>query len=256
MLPASSQATLAAIMGLRGNATATPVLNSSDGAAMAAAAIDIQGVWLVSVNTIPENPARSTSIAKRAVGSHAEVPVMRSKRIAPHGSVATMQPTGSRPHMPGYGTLPADEGTGLLPWSWAEERLVHSHDYWLATVTKEGAPHLMPVWAVWHNAGLWFSSSNGSRKARNLAVESRCTLATDNPLEPVVMSGVARRVIDPAALEAMLAAENAKYGTDYGPDMVDPASNSVFELRPEWVFALDSNDFVGSPTRFVFQGGG
>ena len=39
----------------------------------------------------------------------------------------------SRPHMPGYGTLGPDQGTGLLPWSWAEERLVRSHDYWVAT---------------------------------------------------------------------------------------------------------------------------
>ncbi|MGH9125138.1 MAG: hypothetical protein ACRDZ8_10495 [Acidimicrobiales bacterium] len=46
---------------------------------------------------------------------------------------------------------------------------------------------------------------------------------------------------------------NAKYGTDYGMDMVDPISNSVFAMRPEWVFALDSKDFAGSPTRFVFS---
>lgn len=51
--------------------------------------------------------------------------------------------------MPGYGTLPEGEGDGLLPWSWAEERLVRSHDFWLATVTPDGAPHLMPAWAVW-----------------------------------------------------------------------------------------------------------
>ncbi|MBO0732017.1 MAG: pyridoxamine 5'-phosphate oxidase family protein [Acidimicrobiaceae bacterium] len=162
-----------------------------------------------------------------------------------------MQPTVSRPHMPGYGTLPANEGTGLLPWSWAEERLARSHDYWVATVTPQGAPHLMPVWAVWHDDKLWFSSSNGSRKARNLRVEPRCTLSTDDPLQPVVVSGTARRVTEPAALEAMLAVENAKYGTDYGLEMVDPESNSVYELRPEWVFALDSSDFAGSPTRFL-----
>ncbi len=52
----------------------------------------------------------------------------------------------------------------------------------------------------------------------------------------------------------MLAAENAKYGTSDGPDMVDPASNSVFSVRPAWLFALDSRDFAGSPTRFTFPG--
>jgi nitroimidazol reductase NimA-like FMN-containing flavoprotein (pyridoxamine 5'-phosphate oxidase superfamily) len=161
-------------------------------------------------------------------------------------------PIAARPYMPGYGTLPADEGSGLLPWSWAAERLTRSHDFWLATVTPQGVPHLMPVWAVWDRAALWFSSSNGSRKARNLAAQPRCSLATDNPLEPVVVHGRARRVTATEELAAMLAAENAKYETSYGLDMVDPAVNSVFTLLPEWVFALDSSDFAGSPTRFTF----
>jgi PPOX class probable F420-dependent enzyme len=164
------------------------------------------------------------------------------------------EPTATRPYMPGYGIQPATEGRGLLPWSWAEQRLIRSHDFWLATVTPDGTPHLMPVWAVWHTGQLWFSSSNGSRKARNLTAQPRCSLSTGDPLEPVVVQGPAQRVTDPDLLAALLAAENAKYGTSYGPDMVDPASNSVFRLRPEWVFALDSRDFTGSPTRFTFAG--
>jgi hypothetical protein len=110
----------------------------------------------------------------------------------------------------------------------------------------------MPVWGVWQDGRIWFSSANGSRKARNLVVEGRCTISTDNPLEPVVVEGRARRITERRALEAMLAAENTKYGTDYGPEMIDPASNSVFALTAERVFALDSKDFTGSPTRFVF----
>ena len=113
--------------------------------------------------------------------------------------------------MPGYGTLPATEGSGLLPWSWAEERLIRSHDFWLATVTPQGAPHLMPVWAVWLSGRLWFSSANGSRKARNLSADARCTVSTDNPLEPVVVQGRAERISGAGELRAMLAAENAKY---------------------------------------------
>jgi nitroimidazol reductase NimA-like FMN-containing flavoprotein (pyridoxamine 5'-phosphate oxidase superfamily) len=113
----------------------------------------------------------------------------------------------------------------------------------------------MPVWAVWDDGQLWFSSARQSRKARNLNGEPRCTLSTDNPLEPVVVQGRAQRVTERGALARVLAAENAKYGTDYGWDMVDPASNTVYSLRPEWVFALDSSDFTGSPTRFTFGPG-
>lgn len=149
---------------------------------------------------------------------------------------------------------PAGEGTGLLPWSWVEERLIRAHDYWLATVTPSGAPHLMPVWAVWHEAKLWFSSSIGSRKTRNLGEASRCTISTEAALEPVVVSGQAERVANRSDLEGMIAAVNAKYGTNYTLEMVDPAVNSVYAVTPEWVFALDSNDFTGSPTRFTFTG--
>jgi hypothetical protein len=47
-------------------------------------------------------------------------------------------PVAGRPHMPGYGMVGANEGTGLLPGSWATERLARSHDYWLATGGVEG----------------------------------------------------------------------------------------------------------------------
>jgi len=59
------------------------------------------------------------------------------------------EPPASRPQMPGYGTIGPEEGTGLLPWSWAVERLSRSRNYWLATIRPEGGPHVMPVWAVW-----------------------------------------------------------------------------------------------------------
>jgi nitroimidazol reductase NimA-like FMN-containing flavoprotein (pyridoxamine 5'-phosphate oxidase superfamily) len=154
--------------------------------------------------------------------------------------------------MPGYGTRPADEGSGLLPWEWAEQRLVRARNFWLATAAADGSPHLMPVWAVWLEGRLWFSSASGSRKARNLAAQTRCSLATDDPVEPVVAHGRAERVTDRGLLVAMLAAENAKYETAYGEEMIDPAANSVFALRPEWVFALDSTDFTGTPTKFDF----
>jgi hypothetical protein len=154
--------------------------------------------------------------------------------------------------MPGYGTLGPSDGSGLLPWSWAQERLVRSHDYWLATVTPTGRPHVMPVWAVMLDDRFWFSSSNGSRKARNLKRTGYASLTTDDPLEPVVAEGPVELVADTATLERVLAAENDKYGTDYGMDMLDPAQNSCFALSPERVFGLDSSDFTGSPTKWVF----
>src|SRR5436190_21807992 len=131
------------------------------------------------------------------------------------------EPGAARPYMPGYGILPETEGTGLLSWSWAVERLTASHDYWLATGDAGGDPHVMPVWGVWLDGALWFSSSRQSRKARNLAARPRCTLTTDNALSPVVIEGEAERIIDRNDIARFNDAVNAKYGTDYSVDFYD-----------------------------------
>lgn len=162
-------------------------------------------------------------------------------------------PTPSRPYMPGYGTKGAAEGRGLLPWSWAEERLATSHDYWLATVRPDGRPHLMPVWGVWDDGALWFSSSKGSSKARNLTAEPRCSVATDNAWEPVVVEGVATAVTDRDALARFIGLENEKYDTEFGVEFLDPDVNTTFRLAPTWAFSLTEDDFDGSPTRWSFE---
>ena len=163
-----------------------------------------------------------------------------------------VEPFASRPHMPGYGIAAANEGDGLLPWTWAEERLHESRNFWLATRSADGQPHLMPVWAVWHADGLWFSSSKGSRKARNLSGDPRCTLSTEDAQNPVVVAGVAELLTDVADLQTMLRAMNAKYATDYGLDMLDPALNGAYRLRPTWAFGLRADNFSGTPTRWTF----
>ncbi|HWF81524.1 MAG TPA: pyridoxamine 5'-phosphate oxidase family protein [Streptosporangiaceae bacterium] len=163
----------------------------------------------------------------------------------------TTTPHADRPQMPGYGVRPPLEGTGLLPWSWALERLASSHDYWLATANQDGEPHLMPVWAVWMADALWFSCANGSRKTRNLRADGRCSLATDDAAAPVVVQGVAEVISDIAELHRLLDAENTKYGTSYGIDMLDPAMNTCFKVRPIKVIGLDTADFTGSPTRWT-----
>jgi Pyridoxamine 5'-phosphate oxidase len=134
-------------------------------------------------------------------------------------------PAADRPMMPGYGVLPAHQGSGLIAWVEAERRLTVSHDYWCATVRPDGAPHVTPVWGVWLDGRLWFSSGLRSRKARNLAVEPRCTLTTDDAVDPVVLEGVAERMTDRAAIVPFLDAVNAKYDADLTADFLDPDVN-------------------------------
>lgn len=161
-----------------------------------------------------------------------------------------MDPASSRPYMPGYGIVGPLEGRGLLPWSWAEERLVQSHDYWLATVRPDGSPHVMPVWGVWMEGAAWWSSSHQSRKARNMASDPRAVVTTDNPRQPVVVEGTAELIVEDQAIERFTAWVNAKYDTDLAVSFF--TENACFRLDPRWVFSLDDEEFIGTPTRWVF----
>lgn len=162
------------------------------------------------------------------------------------------EPLASRPHMPGYGILPADQGTGLLPWSWAMERLRASHDYWVATVWPDARPHLMPVWAVWYSDELWFSAGLRSRKIRNIQAGSAVSVSTEDPRNPVVVDGTAEIVTETAALQRFIDAVNFKYETDYSVDFLDPEENASVRVCPTSVFGLADGDFSGSPTRWSF----
>ncbi|HET6318763.1 MAG TPA: pyridoxamine 5'-phosphate oxidase family protein [Chloroflexota bacterium] len=161
------------------------------------------------------------------------------------------EPLVSRPYMPGYGIQTGERG--LLTWAWAEQQLTTSHNFWLVTHWPDGRPHAMPVWAVWHDGALWFSSSKQSRKARNLMADPRCVLTTEDSANPVVVEGEAELLTLQSDLERLLQIENAKYETNYGMEMLNPDENSAFRVRPRWAFALQSDDFTGTPTRWTFE---
>jgi len=152
--------------------------------------------------------------------------------------------------MPGYGILPAESGGGLLPWSWAAQRLEDAHNYWVATTGPGGAPHLAAVWGLWDGGAFHFSTSGGSRKARNLAADPRCVVTPENAAESVVVEGVAHRVVDAGRLDELL----ARYERKYGSGFPDPNANPVFRVEPHVVFGIieHGEDFVGRATRWRF----
>lgn len=157
-------------------------------------------------------------------------------------------PVVSRPHMPGYGVVGPEEGRGLLPWSWAEERLARSHDYWLATTRPDGRPHVMPVWGVWMLGAAWCSSAPESRKARNIAGRPEVVITTDDPSQPVVVEGIAHRVTAAETVEAFTGWVNDKYHTDLPVTFF--TGNACFRIEPCRAFGLDESDFTGTPTRW------
>ena len=161
-------------------------------------------------------------------------------------------PRVSRPYMPGYGIAGADQGSGLLDWSWAAQRLTEARNYWVATVWPTGRPHLMPVWAMWDDSTLWFSSAVGSRKTKNLRADPNCVITTEAS-DPVIIEGQATMVTGPARLQRVIDLMNAKYATHIEVSFLDPAVNATFGVRPHRVFGMQDADFTGSPTRWIFE---
>lgn len=160
-----------------------------------------------------------------------------------------LRPTSSRPDVPaGYGVVPANEGRGLLDWSWADERLQGRYIWWLATTRPDGRPHVMPIWAVWVGDGVAFSTGGDSRKAKNLAANPCVTIVPERGVESVIVEGEV--VTMPEALKPTFF-EAYKAAYDYDVSTMD---EPVFMVKPSKVFGfIDEDDgFPLSATRWTF----
>jgi hypothetical protein len=94
-------------------------------------------------------------------------------------------PRSERPGLdPAYGISAEEEG--LLPWSWVRDQTERSRNYWVCTTRPDGRPHAMPVWGVWIDDTLWFSTGDGSVKARNLAADPRVAVHLESGDECVI----------------------------------------------------------------------
>jgi hypothetical protein len=165
---------------------------------------------------------------------------------------STQNPKPSRIGATGY-SFP--KGTkGLLPWSWAEQRLKKSHNYWVTTVKPDCSPHTMVVWGLWQDGRLLFSTGSKSRKARNLAGNPNCVVCTEHAHEAVIVEGVAE-IADVAARRKFLPVYERKYKFDMGTMKADILSmkEPVFAVRPRVVFGLWEKYFQSKSTRWEFK---
>src|SRR4029078_9935188 len=99
---------------------------------------------------------------------------------------------------------PVVEGqTETTPWAVALDRLEHpapGQNHWLATVTPDGRPQLMPIIAVWFERAVHFLTGRTTRKGRNLAADDRCVIATGNltmPSMDLIVEGGAHPITHP-----------------------------------------------------------
>jgi hypothetical protein len=162
---------------------------------------------------------------------------------------AAAAPRASRPNIPGYGIAAENEGKGLLPWRWAEERLSGGWNYWLATTRPDGRPHVMLVWGLWWQRAFYFSTGEKTVKARNLAANPHCAVCTERADDAVILEGTAEWVPGSAALGPIWQAYQKKYDWDV-------KGSGFFVVRPRVAFGLIEKDklFTETATRWTFDG--
>jgi hypothetical protein len=144
--------------------------------------------------------------------------------------------------------------TDLLPWPWAEERLNSARNFWISSTRPDGRPHCRPIWAVWLNDALWYST--GSLARINLETNNAYGVHIDDGQSVVIVEGRARAIHDePDAVQRMCDAYSAKYDHPIAPRGneirdSDGQGGPVFVLDPEvafgWIGDLDR------PTRWRF----
>jgi nitroimidazol reductase NimA-like FMN-containing flavoprotein (pyridoxamine 5'-phosphate oxidase superfamily) len=160
------------------------------------------------------------------------------------------EPRADRPLIPGYG-IPTSTA-GILPWSWAVERLERATIYWLATSGTDGEPHLIPIWGSWVD-GHWYVEGGPTRWQRNLRANPQMAIHVEFGDEVVIVEGTAREIVAPAAdLADRIVAGYAKYveAKDYRADPANWAQGGLWELRPVKAFAWSV--FPDDMTRFTF----
>ena len=164
---------------------------------------------------------------------------------------------------------------GLPPVNWATvvEKLdtgsapapdaPNSRTTWLATLNRDGSPHVTAVGALWLDGRFWFQTGMGTRKGRNVARDARCSIALSIRDADVVIEGDAVRVTEPEAV-ARIAKAWADSGWPAEPDESGSGIRAPFNAPsqgpPPWnVFRIEPRSATvvlatepGGLTRFRF----
>jgi PPOX class probable F420-dependent enzyme len=151
-----------------------------------------------------------------------------------------------------------DEGLPQAPGSGGPNR----HTCWLATINADGSPHVTGVGAMWADGTFWFQTGDGTRKARNIARDSRCTLSVAMDEFDLVVEGDAHRITDPPTVAAMAERWAADWPcrvdetgqaltAEFSAPSAGPPPWFVYRISPRSATALSTVD-PGGATRWRF----
>ena len=161
--------------------------------------------------------------------------------------------------------LESDDATAM-PWAEARRRLTEegrTSTFWLATARSDGRPHVVPVWAVWHDGALYFATGQGTRKGINLARDPRCVVTLSGGGLDLAIEGEAARVTDEARLQRVAALYAARgwhvtvrdgaFRDTEGAPTAGPPPYDVYVVTPTVAFGFGTGaENWDHPTRWRF----
>lgn len=134
-------------------------------------------------------------------------------------------------------TARLEQGLTQAPGTGGPDR----HTCWLATINTDGSPHVTGIGAIWADDAFWFETGEGTRKARNIARDGRCTLGVAMREFDLVVEGEAAQVTDPSVVAAMA----ERWAAEGWPCRVDDTGRA---LTAEY-----SAPSAGPPPWFVYR---
>ncbi len=125
-------------------------------------------------------------------------------------------------------------------------RIAAARNYWIVTTKPNAAPHAAPVWGLWADDAVVFSTSRESRKGRNLLRDPRVVIHLESGDEVVIVEGE----VEGTSLDDALAdAYEAKYAHRPGSE----PGGVWLRLRPRFAYAWLESDYPRTATRFSFD---
>lgn len=131
----------------------------------------------------------------------------------------------------------------MKPWAQARRLLETDAVVHVATLTPDGAPHVVPVWVDLHGEDdLAFFTVEDSRKDRHIARDPRVAFSVTDPGQPLSMATVRGEVVErlegDAAMEVVDRISRAYTGEPYG----ERTGFVAFVVRPTSWWSNDFSD--------------
>jgi general stress protein 26 len=139
----------------------------------------------------------------------------------------------------------------LQRWEDVTATVAASPNYWLATTTDDGRPHVRPVDGVFVESTLAFGGSPETRWVRHLQARPEASVSLPDDDHAVILEGRVELITDETApiVAVVSAANRAKYPQYFGDD--SPHGPVPFwALRPQRVYAWSLSEFPRRATRF------